>query len=207
MIHIETLISYFAWLIAILSPFTAIPYYLLLKDQMKFYNYKKDALIVGVTVMSILSVCLFIWSYMLDMFGLEMMYFRIAGNLILVYISFFMTIGKDFVDHESDGQHSVDKISSNALIIPISMPLLSGPGSIAYVLNLINDDASNIWLIWLSIVGWSIVVYLSIRYSIYIRKTLGDIGIKLFSRFMWLILLGIAIQTLVTNLKLAWVIW
>lgn len=204
MSHIDTIISYFAWLIAILSPFTAIPYYLLLKEQLKFYTYKKDALIVGATVLIILSACLFVWKYVFDMFWLEMMYFRIAGNLIVIYISFFMTIGKDFVDHESDGQHSLDKVWSNALIIPISMPLLSGPGSIAYVLNLIHDDMSNLLYIWIAIAAWSVVVYLSIRYSVYIRKTLWDIGIKLFSRFMGLILLGIAIQTLVENMKLAW---
>lgn len=203
MYHIENLISYIAWLIAILSPFTAIPYYLLLKTKRDLFSYKKDAWVVASTVFIILSVVLLFGQYIFRMFGLELVYFKIAGSLIVIYISFFMTIGKDFVDHEKDNAHPLDTIWDNPLIIPISMPLLSWPWSIAYTLNLLNTDWSNIYLIWIAILLGSIVVYLSIRYSMYIKKTLGNTGIKLFSRFMGLILLGLSIQGLFEALHLA----
>lgn len=84
------------------------------------------------------------------------------------------------------------------LIIPLAMPLTSGPGSIAYVIS--HTVISTAVTMWAAIFVSSFITYIALRYWVKIQKFLWEIGIKLVTRFMWLILLWLGLQTIVTTL-------
>jgi len=90
--------------------------------------------LASLTVCGILLVALLIGEPLLAFFGISINSFRVAGGILLLLMAIKMllgglyqtTLGKD------DGAEG-EAVSANA-IVPLSTPLLAGPGSISAVI-------------------------------------------------------------------------
>lgn len=106
-------------------------------------SYKVRAAIkVTIYVMVILVGSVFGGLAILDAFGISLPAFQLAGGLIVLGIGFKMLHGNENSTHTtSEGQKMIDSLESqeskvnSALITPLAMPLLGGPGSIATVVT------------------------------------------------------------------------
>jgi|GEM_PF-6506656 len=74
----ELFFQIFIPLIAILDPFAIIPYYLATNPSANFSVAKKDARIMSFAALLILVVGGFVGMELLELFGLNMRYFKIA---------------------------------------------------------------------------------------------------------------------------------
>lgn len=195
----ELVLQIFIPLIAILNPLAIIPFYLATNPEGNFSLAKKDARAMATTALLILIIGGFVWTEILGFFGLDMRYFRVAWWFIIAYNGFRMVSGLMPAWHLELWQ-KLDDINSRGLIVPITMPLVSWPGSLAFVIGRFGNGPEVRGNILLAIVLCCIIYYLIIRYSVYLQQLLWQLGIALITRFMGLILLGIGLQTLLTNI-------
>jgi multiple antibiotic resistance protein len=89
-----------------------------------------------------------------------------------------------------------------AALLPIAMPLLSGPGSIAVTISMATE-VSNVLdyvPVGIGIVLVSIASWLVLRSSSQIIEFLGSTGVNVLTRLMGLILVCIGIQFVVTGI-------
>jgi multiple antibiotic resistance protein len=195
----ELILSLTVGLLAILNPVSALPYYMLSNPKSDKFIARKDARIMACAAFLIMLLGGFLGMELLGIFWLEMRYFRIAGWLLIAYNAFLMVTGSLPAGHHEAGK-SVDDIVRRWLIIPLTMPLVAGPGSLAYLIGEFAYGSEYYLPLCIAICIGTLCFYLIIRYSFIIQKILWKLGIELITRFMWLLLLGIGVQVILMNL-------
>ena len=132
---------------------------------------------------------------LLDLFGITLEAFLVAGGLIL------LPIGLRLIDGREVSHGSLDGTEDSAGVVPIGLPLLAGPGAI----SLVVADAPAAWQGRLALSGviglLAILIYLLLIASMPLRQALGELQEKVISRLMGLLLSAIAVQMLVSGLR------
>ena len=92
-------------------------------------------------------------------------------------------------------------------IIPLAIPLLSGPGSISTVIALTGQAAkspkvvASFALLLLAIALNVLIAYVVLRSATAVTRLLKETGMRIFTRVMGLILAAIAVQFVLTGIK------
>ena len=136
------------------------------------------------------------------MFGITLPAFEIAGGLILLLIGVDMLQAKRSATQESSGETEEATEKEDAGIVPLGIPMLSGPGAISSVMVLVGQ-AARIWE-WVAILA-SIAITAWVSYGVLvgadrIRRFMGDTGIRILVRIMGLLLVALAVQFFVNGL-------
>lgn len=147
----------------------------------------KITLISGVLLFSFL----FVGESILDLFGVDVQSFAIAGGLIIFFLGLEMVLDITIFKHDSHQQN-------NSPIVPLAFPLIAGAGSMTTLISL-NAEFQRPNII-LGILLNLIVVYLVLKSSHWIDKFLGVTGNVILRKFFGTILLAIAIRLIKTNI-------
>ena len=109
---------------------------------------------------------LFLGNVILDIIGIQIGDFAIAGSILLFVIAFEMILGVKI---------SKDEMSSTASVVPLAFPLIAGTGTLSTLLSIRAEY--NIVSIIVAIVVNVIIVYFVLKYLTLIEKVLGAGGI------------------------------
>ena len=186
----------FISLFAILDPIGIIPVIILFTAGMTAAKRAHVGRLASLTVCGILLVALLIGQPLLAFFGISINSFRVAGGILLMLMAIRMLNGNLYTSALAKDT-SADGDSTSALtIVPLSTPLLAGPGSIsAVILEAHKANGFEHYLIMsLEIMLLSVTVWLTFLIAPWVEKRLGKIGIDVFSRLMGLILAAIAVE-------------
>ncbi len=123
-------------------------------------------------------------------FGITLHAFRIAGGIILFGIAMGM-LGRR---PEHKGISGTER--QDVSIIPLAIPFISGPGSIATVMMLVSE-APSIWhtaVVYLAIVITTTLTYFAMVNSRYVVRYIGETGRQVITRLFGPILAVLAVQ-------------
>ena len=143
-------------------------------------------------------------QYIFQMFGIKLPAFEVAGGLILLLIGLDMLEAKRSPTQEAHGDTEEATAKEDAGIVPLGIPMLAGPGAISSVMVLVGQVPS-IWN-WemgaiLGAIGLtSLVSYWVLAGASYVRKVMGETGIRILVRIMGLLLVALAMQFFVNGL-------
>jgi len=90
-------------------------------------------------------------------------------------------------------------------LVPLAIPLTSGPGAITTVVVLASQ-AQNFWLelaLWAAIFSACAVNYFVLRHSDVIVRKLGHTGVSSLVKIMGLLVCAVGVQFVITGLKAA----
>lgn len=144
------------------------------------------------------------WSgpLLLDFFGITVEMLRTAGGLIV------LLIGLNMLFNNSSHKHSPEEIKDAAsrdsiAVVPLAIPMVAGPGTMATVLVAAEQHASvlNKFEISLVIGVFSLLCGLLFSFAAPIAKWLGASGMGVVTRVMGMILAAIAVGMLTQGLK------
>lgn len=135
-------------------------------------------------------------GFVFKMFGVTLGAFRVAGGLLLILTALDMLRGRPSATRTSEQEAAEGAEKDDIAIVPLAMPLLSGPGSIATVMVLMStgDGLLTGAAVIASIAITFVVTYLMLRGAGHVKKVLGQTGIALLQRVFGLILAAIAVQ-------------
>jgi multiple antibiotic resistance protein len=193
----------FIGLFAILNPIGAIPLIILFTTDMKSERVRAGRM-AALAVFTILLISLLIGNSVLGFFGISINSFRVAGGILLMLISIKMLMGKFGVaeGNEPDKAAADSSPLANA-IVPLSTPLLAGPGSISAVI--LDADKGHDWehvLVMSFIIALiGVVVWLVFLIAPWAERQLGKLGLNVVTRLMGLILASIAVEFIVNGVK------
>ena len=143
-------------------------------------------------------------QYIFQMFGIKLPAFEVAGGLILLLIGLDMLEAKRSPTQEAHGDTEEATAKEDAGIVPLGIPMLAGPGAISSVMVLVGQVPS-IWN-WemgaiLGAIGLtSLASYWVLAGASYVRKVMGETGIRILVRIMGLLLVALAMQFFVNGL-------
>ena len=194
----------FISLFAILDPIGIIPVIILFTSGMTAPKRAKVGRVASLAVCAILLVALLIGQPLLAFFGISISSFRVAGGILLMLMAFKMLNGNLYTSIEADnGGADGGETSSIHAIVPLSTPLLAGPGSIsAVILEAHKAHGIEHYLIMsLEIMLLSVTVWLAFLIAPWVAQRLGKIGIDVFTRLMGLVLAAISVEFIAGGIR------
>lgn len=181
---------------AIVDPFGYIPIFISMtardSEDRRRHMLGKACLTAGI----VLTVFTLVGTYILQFFGISIPALQITGGLLLLVIGFEMLkvlpIGEKLSAVEENEGVNKEDIS----IVPLAIPMLSGPASIATVVVLAADALTpeEYAVILFSVVLTLGVTYLVLRSATRILNYVGVTGLNVVTRIMGLLLCAMAVQ-------------
>ena len=174
-------------LFAIIDIVGNIPLIVLLREKYKVIESEKASFVSLV----IMVVFLFVGEVLLNLLGVDINSFAVAGSIIILFLAAEMILGIKLYK---------DSNPKTASRVPIAFPLIAGPGTLTTLIS-IKSEYNDINII-LAIVLNMILVYIVLKSSEKIQKILGSQGINILRKVFGIILLAIGIKLFTTNIKL-----
>jgi multiple antibiotic resistance protein len=186
----------------LVDPLAAIPTFLAITTGADARRRKRIALRGALTCFIVLTSFAIAGNTIFNMFGIKLPAFEIAGGLILLLIGIDMLEAKRSPTQESSEETEEGAAKDDAGIVPLGIPMLSGPGAISSVMVLVGQ-AKKTWEM-AAILG-AIAVTAAASYGILngadqVRRILGETGIRILVRIMGLLLVALAVQFFVNGL-------
>ena len=176
-------------LFIIVDPFGNIPIFIGLTQNVpeiqrrKVYN---TATLVGVILLLVFA---FTGQEILNIFGLSIYAFEVAGGILLLIVAIRILI--------SGARESTDSSPESLGAVPIAIPLLVGPGAITTtIFNLQVYGSENAILAVLIVLA---LTWIILRFINRIYKFLGKTGSLVIARVMALLIAAIAVQYVLTG--------
>lgn len=182
------IISVFIVMYAIIDITGSIPIFISMEDSGKHIKaFQATSVALGLFL-----VFFFTGEALLNLFGIDIHSFAVAGAFVLFLLALEMVMGREFIKNESTG--------SGASIVPVAFPLIAGPGAITALLSLRAEYATVNILIGLLL---NIVIdYLVIRLLKKLQRWLGDEVVYVLRKFFGVILLAIALKLFANNIAI-----
>ena len=142
----------------------------------------------------ILILFLFAGQVILDYLGLKQPTISIAGGIVL----FLIAMGMVFPAH---GIKQTLPNEEDPFIVPLAMPLLAGPSTIAVLLLLVSQAPEKLF-VWLGALSaaWAISAVILIA-STYLYEKLGARGARAIERLIGMLLIMMAVQMFLDGVK------
>ena len=183
----DTLIATFITLVFVMDPLGNVPIFLsVLKDvapKRRQWVIFRELLIALV----VLLIFLYAGSSLLQVMGLRQESVSIAGAIILLLIGIRMIFPSP---HGLMG----DTPDGEPFIVPLAIPAVAGPSSLAIAMLMVNSDPGRMveWTIAL-VAAWAVVAILLMASPLLLRA-LGNRGLIAMERLMGMVLVIIAVQ-------------
>ncbi len=183
--NINDALSAFLILFAVIDIPGSIPIIVSLRKKVGHVQSEKATIVAGI----IMIVFLFIGESILNLLGVDVQSFAIAGSFVIFFLALEMILGITLYKEESP---------STASIVPIAFPLIAGAGSMTSLVSL-QAEFDNINII-IAIVANMVVVYAVLKNTERLERILGPGGLSVLRKVFGIILLAIAVKLFFTNL-------
>lgn len=173
-------------LFAVIDILGSIPIIVDLRSRVGHIESEKATLVSTVIMISFL----FVGETILNLIGVDVNSFAVAGAFVLFFLALEMILGIRLYK---------DEAPNTASIVPLAFPLIAGAGVMTTLLSL-KAQYENINII-LGIVLNMLVVYAVLKMSGKIAKVIGSNGLGVIRKVFGVILLAIAVKLFASNVK------
>ncbi len=183
----DTLLSAFITLLLVMDPLGNVPIFLaVLKDvegRRRYWVIFRELLIA----LGVLLLFLYGGSTVLEAMGLRQESISIGGAIILFLIALRMIFPSPYglLGDTPDGE---------PFIVPLAIPAVAGPSSLAIAMLMVNTDPNRMLDWTLALVGAWAVSACVLMASPLLLKALGNRGLMAMERLMGMILVIISVQ-------------
>ena len=193
----------FGSLFSIVDPFAAVPIFLVLVGQQPKPAQNRIALRATLTCFAVLTAFAAAGSFIFTFFGITIPAFKVAGGILLFGVALDMMRAKPSPTRTTQEERTEAESKEDVGLIPMGIPLLSGPGAIAATMVLAGKahGFEQRLAIHAAIVGVSVVTLLVLRSSTLMARVLGKTGLNVIGRIMGLILAALAIQFILAGAR------
>ena len=171
----------FMVLFAVIDIVGNIPIIIDLRKKAGHIQSEKASLIAGV----IMIIFLFVGDSILNLVGIDVHSFAVAGAFILLFIALEMILGITLYKQDEES-------SLNATVFPLAFPLIAGPGSLTTLLSLKSEFHTENIIV--AVVINVLVIFVVLKTSTKIERIIGPNGINITRKIFGVILLAIAVK-------------
>jgi multiple antibiotic resistance protein len=173
-------------LFAVIDIVGSIPIIVDLRVKFGHIESEKASVVAGI----IMIVFLFVGEEILNLIGIDVNSFAVAGSFVLFFLALEMILGIRLYKEDE---------ASSASIVPLAFPLIAGAGTMTTLLSLRSQfETINIII---AIILNIVLVYLVLKSSSKIEKALGKNGLSVIRKTFGVVLLAIAVKLFAANVK------
>ncbi|MEO9511051.1 MAG: MarC family protein [Flavobacteriaceae bacterium] len=176
-------------LFAVIDILGSIPIVISLRNKVGHIQSEKASIVAA----CIMVAFLFVGESILDLIGIDVNSFAVAGAFVIFFLALEMVLGITLFKDEQP---------ESASVVPIAFPLIAGAGTLTSILALRAEY--HVENIVVAIVINIIFVYLVLKSSAKIEKVLGKNGLSVIRKVFGVILLAIAVKLFAANINQLW---
>ena len=156
--------------------------------------------IAAVTAFLVIAISALLGLKILEFFGISLASFQVGGGLLLLMSAIQMLNAQPAESRAHDVDDGASRADSGASIavVPLTIPLLTGPASISTVV-IYAEKTRHVWELGV-LVGYGLFIgiatWLALSAAGRIGRVLGQTGINVMTRLMGLILAAIAVEVM-----------
>jgi multiple antibiotic resistance protein len=175
-------------LFSVIDILGAIPYIIQIRQREGRIRAEAATIISAVLMVGFL----YLGQSILNLFGLDVASFAVAGAIIIFIIAMEMIMGITLIRSDPDAK-------GTGSIVPLAFPIIAGAGTLSTILSLraVYAEANILVGILLNL----ITVYIVLRASTWLERKLGKSGFAVLRRVFGVILLAIAVKIIKSNVS------
>jgi multiple antibiotic resistance protein len=187
-LNFKEIFTAFMVLFAVIDIVGNIPIVIDLRKKVGHIQSEKASIISGI----ILILFLFLGKSILNLIGIDVNSFAVAGAFILFFIALEMILGITLYKQE-------DHNAKTTAVFPLAFPLIAGPGSLTTLLSLRAEF--RIENIIVAVLMNVIIIFIVLKTSSKIERVIGQNGINIIRKVFGVVLLAIAVKLFAHNIK------
>ncbi|NEP20256.1 MAG: MarC family protein [Leptolyngbya sp. SIO4C1] len=207
---VDFILGSLAALFPVIDPIGSVPIFLVLTAGVPQSLRRTYAKRIARNVILMLIGFLLVGGGILRFFGISLAVVRIAGGIVVFHAAWHtMNADSKLSDLENeDATHRADQ-HEDISFMPMTIPLLAGPGAIAVTLGLgaqasrnaaAIETMGNLAAVAAAIALIGLIIYIALRSSTLLLKWLGAGGIHALSRLLGLFVMAIGVQLILNGL-------
>jgi multiple antibiotic resistance protein len=207
----KVIILSFIALITMVNPLAVIPSFVALTGGVSRRTRASVAFVAGIACIVVLTVFLLAGNYVFKFFGITVPAFQIMGGVIFLTNAMRTLVEDDRRMFNAGGEkrmedRDVEKAEidpSSIAVVPLAVPMLSGPGAISSVMVLVNlyPAVEQKMAVLVAIVAVGAVSWLVLLAAVPISRVIGGRGQLVFAKVMALLLGAIGIQFMINGIR------
>ena len=194
--------SFFS-LLALINPIGAIPFFISLTGSQTDEEKRRTIKVASISVAIVIGLSALLGEQIIGFFGFSVGSLQVGGGIIMIMIALNMLNAQTSRTKATPEEEDEAGAKASIAVVPLAIPLLTGPGSISTVI--VYAGKTRHWwdLFLLAGVGVAIaaVVWIVLRAAEPIARVIGRTGINVGTRLMGLILAALAVEFIVDGLK------
>jgi multiple antibiotic resistance protein len=189
----------------VVDPFSAVPFFLAMTRDDSLARRRETALRASLTAGVVLAVSAVGGAWVFRALGIGLPAFKIAGGVVLLLLALDMIRTQPSRTRITDKEVEAGAVQDDIAIVPLAMPLLAGPGSIATVIVLMARARVGPWWHAIPVLGaiaiTSAASYFVLAGAARTEKVLGRTGLAILERAAGLLLVAVAVQFMLDGLS------
>jgi MarC family membrane protein len=194
----------FSAVFVVVDPFAAVPFFLAMTADESSAHKRVTARRAAIAAGGVLAAFSITGALVFRVLGISIGAFKIAGGVLLLITAVDMLRARPSEARITQGEVASGVAKEDVAIVPLAMPLLAGPGSIATVVVLMGRArAAHPWqavLILLAIAATAALAYVILAGASRVDRVLGRTGLNILERASGLLLAAIAIQFMIDGI-------
>jgi multiple antibiotic resistance protein len=192
----------FSAVFVVVDPFAAVPFFLALTAQDDPARRRATARRATVAAAGVLGAFALTGALVFKVLGISVGAFKIAGGVLLLLTAVDMLRSRPSETRITPGEVESGVAKEDVAIVPLAMPLLAGPGSIATVVVLMGrtDQRHRVLhavVVLAAIAATTAIAYVVLAGASRVDRVLGRTGLNILERASGLLLAAIAIQFMI----------
>jgi multiple antibiotic resistance protein len=182
----------------VVDPIAAVPFFLAITRGDSVALRRRAAFRASVTAFIVLAFFALAGAAILSWLGVTLAAFKVAGGVVLLIIALDMIRTQPSKARITDGEVAAGAEKEDPAIVPLAMPLLAGPGSIATSVVLMSRAREqSVWQalpVLLAIAATCVATWLILAGAARTERVLGRSALAIVERAAGLLLVAIAVQ-------------
>ena len=201
---VQHALTVFMGFFAIMNPIANTPIFLGLTEEQPANIRKRVAMKAVLTAFVLVVIFALLGKVIFQLFGITLPAFRIMGGILVALIGYQMLHGRQSAVHQLEGKDQQASLEAalGIAVIPLAIPILAGPGTIATAMNYASTRGNG--ELFITVAAFALLCFITYVFFIYgdrLVRYLGPAGIGVITRIMGLILAVIGVQMLVDGIN------
>ncbi|HVV67886.1 MAG TPA: MarC family protein [Gammaproteobacteria bacterium] len=196
-------ISFIISMLAITNPAGSVAVFLGMTQNKTEQEKRKIALVTTLTIFIVLVLITWTGIPILEIFGISLPAFEIAGGLIILLRGLEMLHSKETPTSKTAEELEQQNVRESIAVVPLGIPIIAGPGAMTNTVIFTREFPEFTHKIYIcaGILFVSLVIGVMLFFSTRIGKIVGESGIKIMTRIMGLLLSAIAMSLMIKGLQ------
>ena len=188
--------------LAMVNPLYGVPVFISMTKGYSRNESIRTALIVSATVAVTGLVAVLAGEEILSIFGIGIPSFRVAGGIIILGIGLAMLNADSPKTGDANAISEAEPEKKNVAVVPLAIPLTIGPGAIVTAIVFAHqlDDRSELFTLAPAVLLVTLLMAVSLLFAGPIARLLGNTVMSVVSRILAIVLVGIAVEMVLTGL-------